>query len=149
MRTMHAALSEVARHLGMAQILPDADGFAELVVEDGLSVFVRTVDEGSVELSARLPEFDGRLSLAVIQALLRWNGRFHGLRFAIESDRNGVVLGRRLDVIQTDTKHLPQNIEAFILAVIDWRRSGAETLLQSVIRHDETGVASQMSGLRL
>lgn len=149
MRTMHAALAEVARHLGLTQILPDADGFAELLVEEGFSVFMRTVDDGAVELSARLPEFDGRLSLPVLEALMRWNGRFHGLRFAVDRDRNGVVLGRRVDLGPEEPSELPRTVEAFILSVADWRRSGADTLLQSVIRHEEADFASQMSGLRL
>lgn len=149
MRTMHAALSDLARHLGMVQILPDADGFAELVVDGELSVFLRTVDEDAVELSARLPEFDGRLSLPVLDALMRWNWRFHSLRFAVDGDRNGVVLGRRVTVGQADASALPRAVESFILAVADWRRSGAETLLQGDVRQEDAGFASQMSGLRL
>lgn len=149
MRTMHAALAEVARHMGLAHILPDADGFAELVVDETLSIFLRSVDEEAIELSARLPEFDGRLSVPVMDALLRWNGRFNGLRFAVESDRNGVVLGRRIDIDTEAADTLPRAVEAFVLAVADWRRHGAEALLHSVIRHEDTGFASQMSGLRL
>lgn len=149
MRTMHAALAEVARHLGMAQILPDAEGFAELVVDEGLSVFLRTVDDDAIELSARLPEFDGRLSLPVLGALMRWNGRFHGLRFAVDADRNAVVLGRRVELGPDQPSDLPRTVESFILSVADWRRSGAETLLQGVVRHEAGDFSSQMSGLRL
>ena len=62
---------------------------------------------------------------------------------------NGVVLGRRIDIDTGAADTLPQAVAAFVLAVADWRRQGAEALLHSVIRHEDSGFASQMSGLRL
>lgn len=135
MRTMHAALAAVADRLGMGQILPDASGFAELVVADVLPVYLRIADEFELELSARLSEFDGRLTPDVLEELMRWNARFTGLRFAIEPDRSGVVLSRRLDIRTLGNDRLGEAVEAFILAAADWRRHGAETLLERVMRY--------------
>ena len=137
MRTMHAALAAVADRLGMGQILPDAAGFAELVVAEVLPVYLRIADEYELELSARLTEFDGRLTPALMEELMRWNARFLGLRFAIEPDRSCVVLGRRLDIRTLGNDRIADAVEAFIMAAADWRRHGAETLLERVMRYGQ------------
>ncbi len=149
MRTMHGALSSVARSFGMAAVAPDAAGFAELVVEETLSVFLRTADEFEIELSARIPEFDGAVTVEVAEELLRWNGRFTGMRFALEPDRNGVVLGRRIDIRVGDEGAVAQAVSAFILAVADWRHSGAAELMRDAMRPVPADVAAGMAGLRL
>ena len=149
MRTMHAALAAVADRLGMPQILPDAAGFAELVVADVLPVYLRVVDEWELELSARLAEFDGRLTLELREELMRWNGRFTGLRFAVEPDRSGVVLGRRLDIRTLSNDRIAETAEAFILAAADWRRHGADALVQRVMRHAQGGSDPLLSDFRL
>ena len=134
MQTMHAALAAVAARLGMVQILPDAAGLAELVVADVLPVHLRIVDEWEVEFSARIAEFDGRLTPPLMEELMRWNARFTGLRFAIEPDRASVVLGRRLDIRTLSNDRIADLAENFILAVADWRRHGAEALVEHVLR---------------
>lgn len=149
MRTMHAALAGVARRFGMERILPDAAGFAEIVVADALPVFLRVVDEFELEVSARLPEFDGRLTGDVLAELLRWNGRFDGLRFAVEPERGGVVIGRRVDIRDFSDARLCDLVAEFVLVVADWRRSGAVQLLEGVIRHHEADETAQMTVLRL
>lgn len=149
MRTMHAALAAVADRLGLAQIQPNADGFAEIVVADVLPIFLRQADEYELELSARLTELDGHLSPALITELMRWNARFHGLRFALEADRPGIVLGRRLDIRTLGEARIAEAVEAFLYAAADWRRHGAEALVQRVMRHGQTGGEAFPPGLRL
>lgn len=149
MRTMHAALAAVADRLGMAQILPDASGFAELVVADVLPVYLRLADEYELELSARIAEFDGRLKPDLMTELMRWNARFTGLRFAIEPDRGGVVLGRRLDIRCLSNSRIAETVEAFILAAADWRRHQAEALLERVMRHGQDSQEPLFGSFRL
>lgn len=149
MRTMHVALSLAAERLGMQAIVPDATGFAELEVEEAFSVFLRVVDEYEAELSARLPEFGTGLGREVTEALLVWNGRFRGLRFALEPVGGGVVLGRRVDIRLGAPDALGEAVEGFVLAVADWRKSGAAELLARVKQHAEPAFGAQMTGLYL
>lgn len=149
MRTMHGALSAVARRFGLAQVLPDAEGFAELVVEEALSVYLRVVDEFEIEVSARIPEFETAVTADLAEALLRWNGRSTGLRFALEPGRNGVVLGRRVDVRSGDEDAVPQAVADFIAAVADWRKSGATDFLRTVLHRKPGDFGAEMAGLRL
>lgn len=149
MRTMHAALAAVAERLGMVQILPDASGFAELVVADILPVYLRIADEYELELSARIAEFDGRLTPDLLEELMRCNAKFTGLRFAIEPDRSGVVLGRRLDIRSLSAVRVAEAVEAFILTAADWRRNGAEAMLERVMRYGQRESAPYFTDFRL
>ncbi|MEZ5753395.1 MAG: type III secretion system chaperone [Paracoccaceae bacterium] len=149
MRTMHAALAAVADRLGMGQILPDAAGNAELVVADVLPVYLRVVDEWELEFSARIAEFDGHLSPALSEELLRLNGTFTVLRFAVEPDRSGVVLGRRLDIRTLSDDRIADAAHMFILAVADWRRHGATALIERVMRYAQGGGDPLLSDFRL
>lgn len=149
MRTIHVALSQVAKRFGLAQIVPDAAGFAELEVDGALSVYLRVQDDHEVELSARVPEFGDAVTPELIEALMVWNGRARGLRFAVEPDRGGVVLGRRIDIRAGAADALALAVEAFVIAVADWRRSGAEEMMSRVKRHAEPLSGGQMTGLFL
>lgn len=149
MRTMHVALSLAAARLGMSSIKTDAAGFAELEVGEAFSVYLRLADEFEVELSARIPEFGEAPSVELFEALLAWNGRFDGLRFAIEPDRGGVVIGRRVDIRLGEADALGRAVQNFILTVADWRKTGAAEVLAGVKQHGDSGFGAQMSGLFL
>lgn len=149
MRTMHAALAALAERLDTKPILTDAAGVAELVIGEVQPVYLRLADEFELELSARLPEFDGRLTPEVMAELLLWNSRFHGLRFAVEADRSGVVLGRRLDIRTLEPDRIADAAESFIRMVADWRRHGAAALLDRVMRYGGALSGSLLPGFRL
>jgi hypothetical protein len=149
MRTMHATLAAVADRLGMPRILPDPAGFAELVVAEVLPIYLRVADEYELELSAHLVEFDGRLTPDLLMELLRWNGRFNGLRFAVEPDRAGVILGRRLDIRILSDARICDAVESFLCATADWRKTGANELLERVKRYGQSSAEAINPGFRL
>jgi hypothetical protein len=149
MRTIHAALALVADRFGISDLRPDSAGFAEIILADTLSFYLRVVDEFELELSMRLAGFDDHPKPAVLAELLRWNAASDGARIALEPGRKGVVLGQRLDVRQGDDAAFAARVSGFVLTVLDWHQGGTDTLHDRVRRHGETENLPEIGALRL
>lgn len=149
MRTIHAAFALVAQRFGVGDLRPDAAGFAEIILADTLSLYLRVVDEYEMELSMRIPGFDDHPKPEVLAELLRWNATSDGARIALEPGRRGAVLGRRLDVRQGTDEAFGQAVAGFVLAALDWHQGGVEGLLDRVRRHSDPAPPPEIGAIRL
>lgn len=149
MRTIHAALALVAGRFGVGDLRPDASGFAEIILADTLSLYLRVVDEFELELSLRLPGFDDHPKPEVLAELLRWNAISDGARLALEPGRKAVVLGQRLDIRQGTDDAFASRVTGFVLTALDWHQGGAESLQDRVRRPGEPEPLPEIGAIRL
>lgn len=149
MRTIHAALAIVAQRFGVTDLRPDAAGFAEIILADALSLYLRVVDEYELELSMRIPGFDDHPKPEVLAELLRWNATSDGARIALEPGRKGAVLGKRLDVRQGTDESFGLAVATFVLTALDWHQGGADSLRDRVKRHSDPSLPPELGAIRL
>jgi hypothetical protein len=149
MRTIHAALALLAERFGVSDLRPDAKGFAEIILADTLSLYLRIVDEHEIELSLRLPGFDDHPKPEVLAELLRWNATSDGARIALEPGRKTVVIGQRVDVRQGTDENLAGKVAGFVLTTLDWHQGGTASLLERVKRHSEPTSLPEFGAIRL
>jgi hypothetical protein len=135
MQSLHDALQVIARAAGLASLDFGANGFAELVIGDGvLSIYIGRAEESQIELSARIRAFDGPVTPALALLLLAENGRRTFGRFGVEGDRT-VVLGHRIEVGLATPESLLADLNAFLREVVRLERGEAAALKARAERH--------------
>jgi len=130
---LHDFLGAVAAAAGVPPIRLGANGFAELVIQDGLmSFWISTPEEDRVELSARLPAFGEVLHADILRELLAENACRRIGRFAL--DGNGVVLGQRLDLSAMDESDMVAHAADFLREALHLEASGAQAIMDRARR---------------
>lgn len=126
MDSMHSAYQTIADVAGLSELQSNSEGFIELIIADALPIFIQEAGESEIELSCRLPEFDGLLSPAVLVEMLIENAGASAGRLAIEPDAASVVFCRRLDIALLSPDQLIERVNLFIRDAARWAsRDGA------------------------
>lgn len=149
MQSLHDALQVIARATGLASLEFGANGFAELVIGDGvLSIYLGRAGDSQIELSARIAAFDRAPGPELALLLLEENGRRSFGRFGVEDDRT-VVLGHRIDAGAATPDALVAALNAFVREVVRLERGGAAALIARAERHRAAAPLPEEAVLRL
>lgn len=149
LRSRHDVVKTIAGAAGLPDLMPDAEGIFELVIEDRLSVFFRIDDDQVLELAAEVPQLSHNEDPTVLRAMLAVNLDSAEGHLFRQPQSGQVYFGSRLLISELDARRLLARIDAFIRAAAPWSAgTAAETLLAGVREGSRPTGVPDVTGLR-
>lgn len=128
MLTAENALQILARNAGLGRASFNAEGAAEIVFAEALSIFITRIHEGEMELSCLLPELDGATDKESLSAMLYQNARLPIGRIALEPGSHRALYCARLVLGRCDEAGLVDQANRFAAQAVALRGQSREAL---------------------